>query len=66
MKRCGGFELVTGFIGHTQLLIAIHYGYHQFGHLQFTTYALSLPNLLSLHQSSGNGFQQWTFPFLGS
>jgi hypothetical protein len=35
-------------------------------YLQFTTKALSLFGLLSLHQFSGTGFERRTFPFLCS
>jgi hypothetical protein len=45
------YNLQSSSISHTQ---------------QFTIHALSPPGLLSLHQSSGTGFQWQTFPFLGS
>jgi hypothetical protein len=62
-----GFGLVNGFFGQlcTEFVTksncsaianshsAIHYSIH-----------ISIPTLLCLHQFSGNGFQQQTFPFL--
>jgi hypothetical protein len=63
-----GFGLITGFIE----LLQIHnykslYGAITNSHsLRFITHALSLPSLLSLHQSSATGFQWQTFPFMDS
>jgi hypothetical protein len=51
-----GVGLVTGFIGHLQLEIAIQSNY-----ISNILHALSLLGLLSFHQSSGTGFQHPTF-----
>jgi hypothetical protein len=60
-----GFGLVTGFIGHLQLVNTGNINsswvctvYSSLWH------ALSILNLLCLHQSSGNGFQRQTISFL--
>jgi hypothetical protein len=57
--------LVTGFIGHLQLVGTIHYGVIANSHtLHSLQHALSPFGLLSLHLFSGNGFQRRMFPFL--
>jgi hypothetical protein len=52
------------FSGHLQLVITRNSGniaiYTFYSSLQ---YALILLNQLCIYQSSGNGFQRWTFPF---
>jgi hypothetical protein len=56
-------------VGNTRTLTSLNYSSQvraiaSSHSLQFTTHALHLPSLLSLHQSSDTGFQRRTFPFL--
>jgi hypothetical protein len=62
-----GFELVNGFIGHSQFLITIIYGAIANSHTrQFTTAHTESSQSAVIYQCSGTFFERRMLPFLGS